>query len=107
LRLGQLEREHDNLRAAMRWSLEWGEAGQDAEMALRFGAALRRFWVVHGNISEGRAFLERALVASKGAEAAVRAKGLATAASLAVYQNDMDRAEASCQESLVQSRACG
>src|SRR6266571_5242435 len=50
--LEQLEREHDNLRAAMRWSLEGGEAGKDTEngrkMALRFGVALQSFWVIHG-----------------------------------------------------------
>jgi hypothetical protein len=68
---------------------------------------LRRFWVVHGHNSEGRAFLERALAVSEGAEAAVRAKALEAAASFAVYQGDLDRGEALCQESLAQSREYG
>ncbi len=67
--LGRLEREHDNLRAALSWLLEQAEIKEAAEgeynieLALRLGGALRSFWVVHGHISEGRNFLERALAA--------------------------------------------
>ena len=59
--LERLEREHENLRAAMQWSLESGEDGHHREMALRLGGALRLFWIVRGHWSEGRNFLERAL----------------------------------------------
>src|SRR5712691_7122498 len=55
--LERLEREHDNLRAALHWALEGGRA----EMALRLGIALERFWVVRGHRTEGLAFLEWAL----------------------------------------------
>jgi predicted ATPase len=41
--LERLEREHDNLRAVMRWSLERGEMGHSIEIALRLGGALWRF----------------------------------------------------------------
>src|SRR5260370_7424820 len=109
--LERLEREHDNLRAAMQWSLERGEDGQDTEdggaMALRFGVALRGFWVIHGHWSEGRTFLERALAASEGPMIAVRAKALEVAASLAVYQGDHEQGEALCRESLARCRARG
>src|SRR6266567_468345 len=58
--LERWEREHDNLRAAMRCFLERGEDGQGTEdggeMALRFGVALRGFWVIHGHWSEGGPF---------------------------------------------------
>ena len=109
--LERLEREHDNLRAAMQWSLERGEDGQDTEdggeMALRFGVALRGFWVIHGHWNEGRTFLERALAASEGPMIAVRAKALEVAASLAVYQGDHEQGEALCRESLARCRARG
>src|SRR5437870_8375809 len=67
--LERLEREHDNLQAALQWSLEQTgdrEAGQRREIALRFGGALEQFWEVHGYWSEGRTFLDRALVAREG-----------------------------------------
>ena len=52
----RLEREHNNLRAAISWSLAQGEE----EIALRFGAALMIFW--HNRYpSEGRWWLEGAI----------------------------------------------
>jgi len=55
--LERLEREHDNLRAALQWSLEQAadegsKAARNKEAALRLGGALRNFWIVHGHISE-------------------------------------------------------
>ncbi len=104
--LERLEREHDNLRAALQWSLE--QAGDEGaredergmEIALRFGGSLREFWRVHGHISEGRTFLERTLVAREGIEAFVQAKALIAAATLAYNQSDYNRTETLCQESL-------
>jgi len=64
------------------------------------GGALRSFWRVHGHITEGRSFLERALAASKGAAAFVRAKALIAAANLAFIQSDYDSMEILCKESL-------
>ncbi len=100
--LERLEREHDNLRAAMQWSVERGEAGHSMETALRLGGtlALLRLWQVRGPLSEGRSFLERALARSEGAAVTVRAKALEAAANLASFQDDTDRAEALFEGSL-------
>src|SRR6266849_1081637 len=104
--LNRLEREHDNLRAVLQWSLEQAgnkeaiESERSMETALRLGGALRSFWVVHGHISEGRSFLERALAAREGIKASVQAKALIVAGHLAFIQSDYDRAEPLCQESL-------
>ena len=63
--LDRLEAEHDNLRAALTWSLEpqAGDAG-DAERAglgVRLVRALVTFWYQHGHATEGRQWLQRAI----------------------------------------------
>ena len=117
--MDRLEQEHDNLRAALQWSLEQAgneeatESERSRETALRLGGALRRFWVVHGYLSEGRNFLERALAVGAAhpgdgraslvgtrIEASVRAKALIVAGHLAIIQSDYERAEPLCKESL-------
>ena len=108
--LERLEREHENLRAVLQWSLEQAgdeEATQRKETALRLGAALRRFWLMHGHLSEGRSFLEQALTARHGIVASVRVKALLAAASLAVFVDDTERAERLCEESLRLCRELG
>ena len=105
--LQRLEREHDNLRAALRWSLEQGDTGHNMELALRLGGALTLFWIYHGHFSEGRTFLEQALTGSQGVRISVQAKALMAAARLAINQSDIDRAETFLEECLVLSRKLG
>jgi predicted ATPase/DNA-binding CsgD family transcriptional regulator len=52
-----LEQEHDNLRSAFRWSIEAAEI----ETGLALGAAMYQFWYVHGDYSEGIAWLSELL----------------------------------------------
>jgi predicted ATPase/class 3 adenylate cyclase len=65
--LDQLEAEHDNLRAALAWSLPTPAAGPvpaDGERAatgLRLVQALALFWYRHGYATEGRRWLQRAI----------------------------------------------
>ncbi len=105
--LDRLERDHDNLRAALQWSLERGEGAYDTEIALRFGGVLRRFWLVHGHLYEGRTFLEQALARSEGARTLVRGKALNAAANIALNQGDIDRAEVWAEESRTLYRTFG
>jgi predicted ATPase/DNA-binding CsgD family transcriptional regulator len=105
--LGRLERDHDNLRAAMQWSLEQEEDGDRLEVAFRFGTALRSFWQVRGYYREGRTFLARVLAQSEGSRPSWRSKGLNDAVLLAVSQGDHDGAEALCQENLLRCRELG
>ncbi len=105
--LERLEREHDNLRAALEWFLEPDGAGSSREMALRLGGALSEFWIVRGLFSEGRAELSRVLAGSEGVAASIRAKALSAAANLAFMQSDDDWAEALCQEGLALYRELG
>jgi tetratricopeptide (TPR) repeat protein len=94
--LERLEIEHDNLRAALSWTLERGRA----ELALRLTAASLRFWEAHGHYSEGRTWLEKALEKEGCASSAVRAKALYAMSLMAHLQYDTNRAEAAAQEGL-------
>ncbi len=105
--LERLEQEHDNLRAALRWSLERGAEGHSSEIALRLAGALRRFWEVRGHWSEGLTFLERALALSKGVTVPVQVKALKAAAHVAYAQGDNDRAEVLSAECLARCRELG
>jgi predicted ATPase/DNA-binding CsgD family transcriptional regulator len=105
--LERLEQEHDNLRAALQWLLEQGGAGPSIEIALRLGAALRRFWDVRGYHSEGLSFLEKALAGSEGVAVPVRTKALRAAANLALTGGYHDRAEVLCEQSLALCRESG
>jgi predicted ATPase len=58
----RMEIEHDNLRAALTWSLSAPGGG---ELGLRLAAAMTLFWVVRGYWSEGRGWLEGALAYAK------------------------------------------
>src|SRR6266568_5059015 len=103
----RLEREHDNLRAALTFLVEQGSAGQSKELALRLAGALWRFWLVHGHVSEGRNFLERALDGSEQGGSAWRAKALLGVGALATSQDDSGQAEVLCGEGLALYRELG
>jgi non-specific serine/threonine protein kinase len=102
--LERLETEHDNLRAALAWGLECGEA----EPGLRLGVALFLFWATRGYWTEGRERLT-ALLGQPGAEArtVVRAKALHWSGFLADPQGDSGAARAFFEESLAISRELG
>lgn len=100
---GRLEQEHDNLRAAMNWLLEQGEA----EMALRLGTALWWFWYAQEHLQEGWNVLERALERSEGVAAPLRARALWATGNLAASLGHVERGEVLCQESLVLFREIG
>jgi predicted ATPase/class 3 adenylate cyclase len=60
--MDRLEAEHDNLRAALAWSLETQPADPaGTAVGLRLVQALTGFWYHHGHATEGRRWLERAL----------------------------------------------
>jgi tetratricopeptide (TPR) repeat protein len=95
----RLEGEHDNLREALSWLLE----RQEAELGLRFGGALWRFWFAQGYLSEGIRWLEQVL-ASSDAAAPARVKALEGVGWLTQRQGDTERAKATYEEMLKPSR---
>lgn len=102
--LERLEREHDNFRAALEWSLEGG----GSEAALRLAGALHPFWLVRGYWTEETTWLERALQRRKGASAAVVAKVLRGFGILTVMsRQEPDRARRLLEESVTLYRQLG
>jgi predicted ATPase/DNA-binding XRE family transcriptional regulator len=106
--LGQLAREHDNFRAAMDWCI----ADASAEMGLRLGGALWRFWQVHGYLNEGRERLKAVLGIPVGRRPstslrAARCGALRGAGRLAWRQNDHAASHALYTESLGIANALG
>jgi predicted ATPase/class 3 adenylate cyclase len=64
--LDRLEAEHDNLRAALAWSLDIPavgptDQGERVVVGLRLVHALTGFWYRHGHAAEGRRWLQRAM----------------------------------------------
>jgi predicted ATPase/DNA-binding SARP family transcriptional activator/Tfp pilus assembly protein PilF len=129
--LDQLEVEHDNLRAALAWSLTEPRSVRDG---LSLAATLWRFWYVRGHFREGRHWLESLL--ARDARQAVsspapkpgayqpaageqrsqssirpqdssRARALTGAGSLAFIQGDLVRARALQEECLALYRSLG
>jgi predicted ATPase/serine/threonine protein kinase len=76
--LERLENEHNNLRAALRWSKESGEI----ELGLRMAGTLWRFWEVRGHQTEGRDWLVSLLAESERASRLVRARAFLRAGGL-------------------------
>jgi predicted ATPase/DNA-binding SARP family transcriptional activator len=98
--LNMIDKEHDNLRAALNWSAESGEA----EITLRIAGSLYWFWRVRGYFAEGFKWLEEAVVRTKGRWAVARVKALNGAATLAWDQNQYDQAVVFLEESLALAR---
>jgi predicted ATPase/DNA-binding CsgD family transcriptional regulator len=83
-----LETEHNNLRAALGWSLR----SEDVETALRLAGALWRFWYMRGHLSEGMRWLEQVLELN-GGEPVLRLRVLGGGGELSHSQGDLDRAQ--------------
>ena len=84
--LDQLEAEHDNLRAALEWSLTQAEHG---EASLRLAGTLPVFWNQRGYVNEGLAWLEKVLASQTAPRTGgVWAKALYGAGFLACWQGD-------------------
>src|SRR5262249_30235267 len=108
--LRRLEREHDNLRAALRWSLETRRAAQ----ALRLGAPLGVLWRTRSHVTEGQARLRELLALPRSAVRPSRGAGdrarsarssvLISAARLARTRGDYAAARALLEDSLAAAR---
>jgi predicted ATPase/DNA-binding XRE family transcriptional regulator len=109
----RLEREHDNLRAALSWAVQ----NRQAEAGARLAIALWWFWIERSYLSDGRRWME-AFLALDGAggrrgevphalPARTKAYLLQVAGILAMAQGNHDRAAALHEEGLKVYREMG
>jgi predicted ATPase len=106
--LDRIDQELDNLRAALSWARTAGEA----ELGLRLAIALAGFWDTRGHRREGREWLEALLRGAAEREdhpqlTSLRARALATTATLAFTQGDYQGAAPLAEQSLALWRALG
>jgi tetratricopeptide (TPR) repeat protein len=97
----RLEDEHDNLRAALAYALESG----DASSGLRLVVGIRRFWQIHGYLAEGRESLESALSAARDEPSELRANALNMVGILAGEQGEFEAAGERFEAALAGARA--
>ena len=97
-----LDRERDNMHAAMRWTLAAG-----SDLAVPLAAALWRYWLIRGYRRQGLDWLEQALSLPTSASSPTRAIALAGAALLARLLGDFSRAEPLAHEGVALGRAVG
>jgi len=98
--LDRLEAEHDNLRAAMGWSL-----ANEPQRALRLVAGAWRFWYVRGYLREGQDWVERALAAADEGLSVPRVRALNGLAVFVSVQGDFARGWELEEASLAMARA--
>jgi predicted ATPase/DNA-binding SARP family transcriptional activator len=86
--LDRIQPEHDNIRAALAWSLE-----EAPELALRLASSLRLFWEVRGHFSEGGRWLEEALPQAAEVAPVVRLRALSASGTIAFRVGKYELAE--------------
>jgi len=102
--LARLEREQENLREALRCFMTY----EEGELAQRLCAALWRFWLTRGYLSEGRRWFETVLaLPSAQARTRARARALCGAGKLTAELGDAEMARAFLQESVDICRESG
>ena len=93
---GQVEAEHENVLAALRWAVGRG----DGDVSLRLTGALADVWAVRGYVGEGRRWLEAARALGSTAPPVLRARALAGEGILTAFQGDYPRAQVLLQDAL-------
>jgi predicted ATPase/DNA-binding SARP family transcriptional activator len=97
-----LDRERDNLHAAMRWTL-----AARSDLAVSLAVALRQYWLIRGYRRQGLEWLEQALALPTNAPSPPRAIALGGAALLARLLGEFTRAEPLAHEGVALGRAVG
>lgn len=99
-RLGVIEAEYDNIRAALTRLIAF-----DGEAALRLAGQLAAFWYLRARMQEGRAWLERALDRAPSAPLRLRAAALAGLGMMTMFLHDLHASSHAFGQALDAARA--
>jgi hypothetical protein len=102
--LNQIAREHDNVRAALDWSLT---DPRRAEEGLAIAVGMYWHWHLRGFHSEARRWLERLLAAAPNAPPGLRAHALANLGVHARFQTDLATGQSLMEKSIALCREIG
>ncbi len=101
--LAQLEAEHDNVRAALRWCIDAGRV----DTALELATSIHVLWIVGGYLREGLRWFEETLALAHDADPLLAARARHGAGQLAWRQGDYEQAEAHYAAGLALRRQIG
>ncbi len=94
--LERLEQEHENIRAALEWSIE-----SEPETALKIAASIQRFWWRYGHLAEGVEWTQRILNANgESGDPELLASAYRGISSLSWNRGDFDGAVAFAEKGL-------
>jgi RHS repeat-associated protein len=97
------DRDHDNLRSALRWYVERG----DADASLRLASALWSFWEKRGHWAEGLQWLQNALALPGNTDLSARSEALIGMAILHRERSEFVAAATAATEAMSVRRALG
>jgi predicted ATPase/DNA-binding XRE family transcriptional regulator len=100
---GRMQRDFDNIRLALGWLIESG----DAERACRLASEVARFWTNFGYLVEGRAWLARVLAMPGEVSPETRFDAVYWASIMSSLQDDLDRARNLAHTALELARSSG
>ena len=86
--MDRIQPEHDNIRAALAWSLE-----HEPELTLRQASAFRLFWEVRGNFREGLDWIEKALPHAADMPTEVQIRALSGSGAIATRLGELELAQ--------------
>jgi len=98
----RIERLHDNVRAALRWSLDGG----DEETGVLLAASMHRFWFARGHIREGRRWCRIAAAKQRVSDRG-HALALRNLAFFLIHQGEPEQALPLAEQAAVLARSVG
>src|SRR5262249_36789973 len=98
--LDRLETEHNNIRAALAWSI----STENVEAGLRLAGAVGWFWYIRVHHREAHDWLAQLLATDENVPTQVRVKALIRGAEIEFVLGDLERGNALAEEALQLSR---